>query len=213
MLRIQLVVEDYAEIVSLSTMLKKVGFDVDSTQNPLALADSLLRLNPDVLIMTAAGRRVNGFDLAKQVKKNRGLPHVILLHEPGQTPETDPGVEAWASIPIDGPNLLRTIARVCLLNEQVLMEKYQAKIGAITPPPIAADASRIGASSLADGERRARYQKFLDLPLPPNHGLAASKVRDQVKALRARPSADPEGDVDLEQERRDFVDQLFKKKA
>src|SRR3954463_12035040 len=100
MLRVLMVLEDYGELMFLQTVLKKIGFDVDAIQNPRSFHDSLLRMNPDVLVMTAHGKRVRGIDLVKGLKKVRGLPKVLLLRSPGSTEEKDEAVDMWRETPM-----------------------------------------------------------------------------------------------------------------
>ena len=106
MLRIQLVLEDYGDLIGLQTMLKKVGFDVDATQGATGFGDQIVNFNPEVVIMTAHGRKVAGFELAKHMRRVRGLPHVILVHDPERPAENDPAVAKWLPVPIDHARLL-----------------------------------------------------------------------------------------------------------
>lgn len=77
--RILLILDDYNEMLYLQTLLKKLGFDVDSLTNTRNFSDSLLAFNPKFLIMTAQGKKVNGVELTKFVSKRQGSPRVILL--------------------------------------------------------------------------------------------------------------------------------------
>lgn len=125
MLRVLLVLEDYGELMFLQTVLKKIGFDVDAIQNPRSFADSVLRMNPDLLVMTAYGKRVNGLDLNKNLRRQRGTPHTILLRSPGMMHEPDPLVAGWLDSPVAAALLLDMIGDVCGLNKQILQEKLK----------------------------------------------------------------------------------------
>lgn len=122
-----MVLEDYGELMFLQTVLRKLGFDVDAIQNPRMLADSLLRMNPDVLLMTAYGKRVRGVDLCKNVRRARGIPRVVLLRTPGAAPVPDPDlpVEGWLDSPVTAMSFLNILADLCGLNKQALTEKFQ----------------------------------------------------------------------------------------
>lgn len=125
MLRVLLLLEDYGELMFLQTLLKKIGFDVDGIQNPKALADHLLKINPDVLILTAFGKRVRGFEMASQIKRRAGLPKILLIRAPGAPPLDDPGIYAWLDSPVGAQQVLDQLADLASLNKQVLQEKLQ----------------------------------------------------------------------------------------
>lgn len=121
-----MVIEDYTEMVFLQTVLKKLGFDVESTQNPRSFSGQLLSLNPDILVMTAYGKRVHGLELSRNLRRARGLPRTILLRLPGQ-PDEDPSslADRWLESPVQALSLLETIADLCGLNKALLSEKFQ----------------------------------------------------------------------------------------
>lgn len=234
MLRVLLVLEDYGELMFLQTILKKIGFDVDSTQNPRKFEDSLLTLNPDILVMTGLGKRIKGVELATQVKKNRGIPHIVLIRTGNLNKELykEIDVAAWLDSPVAAPDLLDQIADLGGLNKQSLQDKLlklRMQEEAVDPArvlKISGDEGEGGevleksndseshfgvlkASTMSTEDRKARFQKFLDEPAPAEHGFQLKKVQEQVKALRQEES---EAELeDLERERRAFVSHLFKK--
>lgn len=224
-----MVLEDYGELMFLQTVLKKLGFDVDAIQNPRSYQDHLLRMNPDLLLMTAYGKKVQGLQLAKATKKVRGLPHILLLRSSGQPEDKDIAVDRWLQSPVSATLMIDSIAELCGLNNQVLQEKFQKlklteveaeqarvlKMQEVAGPSLerGQDTGNFGMlkdSSLSSTDRRSRYQKFLAEPMPEKHGFAVKQVQDQIKALRKEESA---SDLeDLERERKAFVEHLFRKK-
>ncbi len=125
MLRVLMVLEDYGELMFLQTVLKKIGFDVDAIQNPRSFPDAVLRMNPDLLVMTAFGKRVNGHEMNKNLRRARGVPRAILLRNPGMVHEQDDLVSGWLDSPVAATDLLNMIGEVCGLNKQVLQDKFQ----------------------------------------------------------------------------------------
>ncbi|MGE0527586.1 MAG: hypothetical protein AB7G93_16000 [Bdellovibrionales bacterium] len=232
MLRVLMVLEDYGEMVFLQTVLKKVGFDVDAIQNPRLFNDSLLTMNPEVLVMTANGRRVRGYDLSRTLKRVRGLPHIVLIRGHGQPELTDPEVGAWLESPVNPLDLLNAIADFCGLNKEVLAEKF-SKLQMHEPssedtrilkmdapagetmqksPDFGGDKpGRFHESALTPAQRRERFSKFLTGPRPANHGYSVKQVQEQVKALRQAESSQDLGE--LERQRKAFVEHLFRKKT
>lgn len=236
MLRVLLVLEDYGELMFLQTVLKKIGFDVDSTQNPRKFADSVLSMNPEVIVMTASGKRIKGTELIHTIKRVRGVPKVILIKANAlSTKETldSLDVEGWLDSPVGAPDLLAKIAELMNLNNQSLQDKLlkmrmqetapeEARILKLNPDETAAatldkpeqSAGNFGvlkASSLSTADRQNRYKKFLEAEKPAKHGFGLKDVQDQIKELRK--AEDPAALEDLERERKAFVEHLFKKKT
>jgi hypothetical protein len=230
MLRSLMVLEDYGELMFLQTVLKKIGFDVDAIQNPRGFNDSLLRMNPDILVMTAFGKRVKGLELSRGVKKVRDLPHIVLLRSSGQEAEEDPGIDRWLEAPVGALSLLDCIADLSHLNKNVLQEKFQKlhlqeveeeqarilKINEIAEPVLNREGGSgnfgvLKESTMTSDERKQRYAGFLSSEAPPKHGFTVKQVQEQIKDLRRQE--DGERLADLERERRAFVEHLFKKKA
>lgn len=231
-----MVLEDYGELMFLQTVLKKIGFDVDSIQNPRSFSDSLLTMNPDVLVMTAAGRKIQGIDLARTVKRVRGFPKVILIkgHSFAQGPEANEAeIDAWLSSPVSVPDLLDKIADLCGLNKASLQDKLfklrmqenipnESRVLSVAPEEAenavvqGGDGSHqpwgvLKGSTMTSQERQSRYAKFLAQEAPTKHGFGLKEVQAQIKELR---KAENEGDAaDLEKERRAFVEHLFRKKS
>lgn len=233
MLRVLMVLEDYGELMFLQTILKKIGFDVDAIQNPRSFQDSLLTMNPDVLIMTAHGKRVNGLELASTVRKNRGIPHILLI-KPAGTPQTDDeNIEGWLDSPVSAMSMLNEIAEMCGLNKDVLAEKFQ-KLRLQEDPEAAAarvlhlkeqeekeaelakntessgNFTTVAPSTMSPEERKQRYAKVLADETPDKVGFSVKQVQEQIKSLRKEEN--PEDLAELERQRKLFVQHLFDKK-
>jgi DNA-binding response OmpR family regulator len=230
MLRVLMVLEDYGELMFLQTVLKKMGFDVDAIQKPRALSDNIISMNPDVLVMTANGKRVKGIELLHQVRRTRGIPRIVLLHAAGQAPDPAVEAEAWLESPVSATSLLNTLAAVAGLDAQQLADKFQKlhmqdieseklrvlKTNDADNPSLAASAAnsgnfgQISESTLSANERRERYKQFLGESPPAESGFANRQVADHVRALRQQENSVDRSD--LEAERRAFVEHLFRKK-
>lgn len=233
MLRVLMVLEDYGELMFLQTVLKKIGFDVDAIQNPRLFTDSLLAMNPEVLVMTAYGKRVRGFDLTKTVKQNRGTPKIILIRTPGVPQDDDPKIGHWLDSPVGALNLLNAIGDLCGLDKGVLADKFQKlriheatadearilRMDEVEAPAAelkkaeqpSGNFGQIQKSTMSKEERRERYKKFIDEERPEHIGFSVKQVQDQVKSLRKDETS--ENLADLERERKAFVEHLFKKKS
>jgi len=230
MLRVLLVLEDYGEMLFLQTLMKKMGFDVDGVQNSRTLNDSILNLNPDILIMTAFGKRVNGFDLSQGLRRPRGLPKVVLMH-PAGTPTPPAGhVEGWVVSPTTALEFLRKISQIGGLDIKQIEDKYHRLTisqqigepegdytkGPVGPAAPSAKVRIIPGSFEVPAERandrEQRNKNFLAKEkVPKDIQFNRKQIEDNVKELRR--SENPERMATLEKERREFVKEMFKKKA
>lgn len=129
MLRVLCCLEDYGEMVFLQILLKKLGLDVECIQNPHILTGSLSRFFPDLLIMTAMGRRVHGATLAQTVRKVRGKPSLVLLApssvQSQLTPTQLQNVDAVLQSPVKAVDVIQCISKTQNLDSEVLLEKYR----------------------------------------------------------------------------------------
>lgn len=234
MLRILLLLEDYGEIMFLSTALKKIGFDVEGIQNPRLFDETFLKMNPDMMILTAFGKRVRGLELIRKKKPPRGWPRIVMLYVPGQSTEHDPDVSAWLQSPVPVGEMLNTIGDLSSLDKNQLQEKFKKlRYEEQEPDPARILKSKpedeesffvqgedrepeslLAPTSISREERRNRYKKFLEDKPPEQHLYAVQDVKDYVKNIRQSekdPEKDPETD-DLEKQRRALVKEMFKKK-
>jgi len=232
MLRVLMVLEDYGELMFLQAVLKKIGFDVDAIQNPRSFEEGVLRMNPDVLVMTALGKRVNGLELSRGLRRVRGTPRVILIHAQGTvTPEGESTVDVWVQSPVGALDLIDHIADYCGLNKPVLQEKFQKlqireieenvrvlKLDQDIGPSLEKSADgdtqhsgRLTPSTLKKEDREERYRKFMSGATPPKDGFSVKDVQAKIRELREAER--PEDLEDLERERREFVEHLFRNKA
>jgi len=223
MLRVLLAVEDFGEMVYLQILLSKIGFDVGTVKNPKVLMDSLYKMNPDIVLLTARRKRVIGIELSKQTKKVVPKCKIILLAPPHIREQLTKSelmhAEAVLEMPVNPPALLEMIARLSSLNVESLMDKYK-KMKAQLPAVPKASTYIQGSDYDHDHDNEVmrlpaqseRYKNFLTLDEPPKvESFSKQKVVDIVKEIRAEPVTVV--DADLEDERQAFVKALFKKKA
>ena len=131
MLRIFLVIDDYNELIYLEALLKKLGLDVEGVQNQKKYADMSLGFNPQILITSARGKKVDGLQLTQSLYRKRGLPKVIALKSSEYSINADDfrdsGVDEILDSPVNPRKLILTIAHLGGIDEAALLEKY-AKI-------------------------------------------------------------------------------------
>jgi response regulator RpfG family c-di-GMP phosphodiesterase len=137
MLRVFLVIDDYNELIYLQTLLKKLGFDVEGLQNQKKYADLSLGFNPQIVITTARGKKVDGLKLAQSIHKRRGLPKIVALRTGDQTfyenEFAEAGVDQVLDSPINPKKLILSLSTLGDIDEAQLMEKYSKIKGLVAP--------------------------------------------------------------------------------
>lgn len=137
MQRVLLVIDDYGELLFLQTLLKKLGFDVDGIQNERSFEESFLVLNPELVIATAKGKRVNGLELAEKLRRRNGLPKMVLLASGTMFDKLREiqieNVDAILESPVATTSLLQSVARICQVDEVALLEKYRKFKATLSP--------------------------------------------------------------------------------
>ncbi len=94
-----LVVDDEPYILrSLSFVLKKEGFEVDTATNGEEALRKAKELRPKLMFLDLMMPRVNGFDVCRTVKMDDALKdtYVIILTAKGQDIDRDMGITAGA---------------------------------------------------------------------------------------------------------------------
>ncbi|MGE0762021.1 MAG: hypothetical protein AB7N80_01960 [Bdellovibrionales bacterium] len=238
MLRILLVVDDYGELLFLQTLLKKLGFDVDGIQNERSFEESFLALNPDVIIATAQGKKVDGIGLAESIRKVRGIPKIVLL---AGGPMLDrlqsmvvPSVDGVLESPVSASRLLGVIAQLGGLDPAVLLDKYRKLKATLSPEreadlqilqrddegtldmgqtlsaPLSAEKAATVKKTSSEEARQQRFQNTLkQIEKPKAERFERQRIQQFTKEIRA--DEDPEDSAELEAERRSFVKEMFKK--
>lgn len=231
MLRVLIAVEDYSELLFLQTLLKKIGFDVEGVQNERNFEEARLSLNPEVILVSARGKRLKGLEFAGQYKKIRGFPKIILLYgataAPSSESELPPGADAVLESPVNSKSLLSLLAELGDLDSQTLIEKYRKIKASLSAEKVddlellrrdtvsEEDAEQFDSKpakekDAASETRNERYKRFLETMEKPEHdGFDRTKVMRFHKKIRA--SEDVKEVEALEKERQAFVKALFKK--
>jgi DNA-binding response OmpR family regulator len=130
MTRILLAIEDYNELIFFETLLKKVGFDVVGVQNDIVISEKLMSFNPELMIVTSQGTRVNGAKAMARLKSKGNLPRTIFVNPRGKkTISPDKAVVAILDSPVSPRSLIELVASLLNLDEDLLMEKYEKARG------------------------------------------------------------------------------------
>ncbi|MEK6556007.1 MAG: hypothetical protein AABZ31_12250 [Bdellovibrionota bacterium] len=130
MLRVALVLDDYNELIYLQTILRKIGIDVEGLQNVKKYEELSLGFNPQILITSAFGKKVNGLEFIKNLHRVRGYPKILVLTTPERPlskQETDQYtmVDQFLMSPVNPKNMIMAISQVGNVDEKILLEKFE----------------------------------------------------------------------------------------
>jgi len=220
MRRVLVAIEDYQELTQLELLLKKLGFDVVGVRNDAAVPEMMVSFNPEVLVISAQGQRVNGTKLLPRIKKRGGPPRVILVAKNKSLLKADSLVDVTLESPIRTESLIEALAGFFGMDEKNLLDKFeQLKIQIPSLGDVGHIKSRAPAEPLEkismyrsklqvserDVEKRKQtYERLVvATPLPAFQGFPKDKVAAQVKDFRNSEN-DPEIKA-IDEERKAFV--------
>ena len=108
MKKILLVLEDYAERAFLTTLLKKVGWDVETAKSELGINTVILNFAPEVILINAFGEKIKGEFLLKRLGGLKNKPYILLVTKNRKLSDDQVnqlGYDGAFSSPIDIKNL------------------------------------------------------------------------------------------------------------
>ncbi len=229
MSRILLAIEEYNELIFFETLLKKVGFDVMGVQNDLVISEKLMSFNPELMIISSQGTRVNGTKAIARLKAKGHIPPTIFVNPRGKAAvPSDKVVIAILDSPVSPRTLIELVASLFNMNEEQLLEKYekssefQGREKEVGIHVQSKEPKETAQSSLvkfkekikeSDERRKKRSLKYKQIaektPLPPFEGLKRALVVDQVKDFRREEREGAFKSID--EERIEFAKALSKK--
>jgi CheY-like chemotaxis protein len=124
-----LVVDDHHDCaVSLSFLCRMWGHDVQFCFSGVAAIQSLATFQPDVFLLDIAMPRINGYELASELRNLPALRDALFIaisgyaDAPHRTQGLDCGFNHYLAKPVD-PSLLKNLlqARQCLLRDRALL--------------------------------------------------------------------------------------------
>lgn len=129
MIKILLVYENYNNLISVETSLKKIGFDVLGITNEYSLSEKILSFNPDLILASGeATGKVKTQTIGEKLREiTRWQGKVILVFSENQDPTPEDLIRVRADQvlvePVAIPTLLTTIAMLMRLDARVLLER------------------------------------------------------------------------------------------
>ena len=128
MVKILLYIENYNEMAFLQTILKKVSFDVEICKNKASVRDVVITFNPEIIISTARGQKVNGLELVKNFSQRKKKIDFFMVSNSGEDllKLKEQGlIQGVLKSPINPRDLLSQIADLKNLDVNKMLDKYE----------------------------------------------------------------------------------------
>jgi DNA-binding NtrC family response regulator len=130
MVRILVLMEDYAELTQTRSLLKRVGCDVDAANSEVGFKEKILSLKPDVLVVSGIGKKINPVNISKKLSEISGINcKIILILAPGVRISlndlAENKFEAFLESPFDPMRLMKLISKFSNGKANDLEERFQ----------------------------------------------------------------------------------------
>ncbi len=232
MLRIFLVIEDINQMNSLKVILSKLGCIVETLGVELGLKDRILAFRPEVVITAGGGKKVNPLNVTQKVRETGRDIKVLLLLGKGMKISLNDLAEnrydAFIESPFEPLRLITTLNQFNKGKNNIdLVEKYQKIMSGNFASPqenriIANKKSALGDekqsvfgakfSTSIDNASRVKSYEDLTFGLTIDPVSTISKSAARVKMVELQKDWDREKLDDIDEEKRRFVKELFRKK-
>lgn len=148
MSKVLLVYEDYSEMITIQSVLKKVGFDSVAISSEFSLSQQILSFNPDIVIGYGKGPKVSTVGVGRRLKEMpRWNGKAILIFPAGAKPDPKDLVKMRMDMALEAPlevtRLLQVLAHLTGQNPQDLVERMMK---AVAQEAAAQSAGRAAAS-------------------------------------------------------------------
>ncbi|HWU44757.1 MAG TPA: hypothetical protein VN132_15000 [Bdellovibrio sp.] len=126
--KILLVYEDYADLMSVESTLKKVGFDVIGLSSEYSVAEQIVSFNPDVVVGSGRGGKVSSLGVGKRLKEMaRWQGKVVLIFPANLKPSPQELIKIRVDMILEAPvqalRLLQVLAKMLGHDEAQLLER------------------------------------------------------------------------------------------
>ena len=153
--KILLVYEDYADLMSVESTLKKVGFDVIGLSSEYSVAEQMLSFNPDVVVGSGKGGKVSSLGVGKRLKEmGRWQGKSVLIFPANFKPAPQDLIKIRVDMILEAPvaplRLLQVLAKLLGHDEAVLLERLNKAIHMESPQKT--QATNVGGKFTSEAE-------------------------------------------------------------
>ncbi|WP_413574990.1 hypothetical protein ACLVWU_12100 [Bdellovibrio sp. HCB290] len=128
MSKVLLVYEDYADLMSVESTLKKVGFDVIGLSSEYAVSDQIISFNPDVVVGSGKGAKVSSLGVGKRLKEmSRWGGKAVLIFPANFKPAPQDLIKIRVDMILESPvaplRIVQVLAKLLGQDESALLER------------------------------------------------------------------------------------------
>jgi CheY-like chemotaxis protein len=232
MLRILLVIEDVNQLNSLKIILSKLGCIVETLGVELGVKDQIMGFRPEVVITAGTGKKVNPLSVTQKVKESGKDIKILLVLGKGMKLSlndlADNRYDAFIESPIEPLRLISALNQFNKGKNHIdLVEKYQKITGLGSVPTT--DAIMVGVrrgtqgddkasvfgskfSTTIDNAKRLKTYEELTEGLTISPTSTISKTAARVKLSELQKDWDRQRLDSIDEEKKRFVKELFRKK-
>jgi len=113
MAKVLLCLEDYNELFFIETLLKKLGFEIESIRSEVPLSEKLLGFRPELIVCTGAGNKIDARRVAKKNKRRGDFPRVLGLYPRQAIPPIEVLSKHHIDAALETPASPRTLILAC----------------------------------------------------------------------------------------------------
>ncbi len=135
--KILLVYEDYTDLMTTESALKKVGYDVIGITNEYTLSEQVVAFNPEVVVAQGSAGKVTALGVGKRLKEMpRWAGKVVLIFAPNNKPGAQDimkmRVDLMLKSPVIPTRMIQVLSKLLQQDESQLLEKFN-KIANVNP--------------------------------------------------------------------------------
>lgn len=194
-------------MLTIQSVLKKVGFDVLTTSNEFTLSQQVLSHNPDIIIGYGRGPKLSTVGVGKRLREmTRWNGRVILIFAAGV--KTDPAdlvklrMDMALEAPLEITRLLQVLANYTGLDARVLVEKMMAAV--------AQEGSQRGQSTPGSNPNEAVFVTGSKEATESWHVQGAGDLDEFNRLMGIAPEpAKPEPHFELKQSEQELAEKEF----
>jgi len=136
--KILLVYEDYADLMSVESTLKRVGFDVIGVSSEYSMQDQMLAFNPDVVIGAGRGGKVSSLGVGKRLKEMaRWQGKAVLIFQANFKPTPQDLIKIRVDMILEAPvapmRIVQVLAKLLGHDESALLERLNKSMHVESP--------------------------------------------------------------------------------
>ncbi len=229
MVKILLIIENFSELNQMSTLLEKVGCDVDSMSKEVGLSEKILSFRPEVVIVSASNQKIEHEKITSKLRAINVFSGKIILMIPVEK-KVDPtkfsnGIfDGILEHPFDPRSLMNLIVQLVSGNKKgEMIEKFQKfliqgslgiDVAKVAKNPNIANETEdivktIFISNAKDHEKNLKYSKMVsNIKIGPST-ITKNDANKRVKELQK--GWDRKFLDEIDTEKKEVVQRLFKK--